>query len=208
MCMLGGACKKTKNKLRFVRERASWLSHIQGSHSSGLITLFSFEPLCILPCRGHDLQSGHKRCECSGEWHRWKGSRKKQRAPGVVHSLANQYQLALPIPLTTINKTQGVRYTGTFTVLSLCDWCRFHVDFNTWHILAGLSRPDEKREQAIFSEFWRRYRLLKPTHQMWKLVDEHSIDLGRTAPLILHGDEGRGRKRAAFLVLAYHSYLG
>ena len=124
------------------------------------------------------------------------------------HSLTNQFQLAIPIPLTTIDKTPGVRYRGTFSVLALCDWCRFHLDFNTWHTLAGLSKPDEKRQHAIFSEFWRRYRALKPSHEMWQLVDKYSIDLGCTAPLILHGDEGRGRKRAAFLVLAYHSYLG
>ena len=219
MCVLRGCAQQTNSNFRFVRESASWLSNMQGDHSSRLIPLFpsqsfAFDFAEAMTCRAairgaravvKDI--GEKAAESSkGLLNLSKCTHSHSERD--FHSLANQFQLALPIPLTTINKTRGVRYTGDFSVLALCDWCKFHLDFNTWHILAGLSKPDETRECAIFSEFWRRYRLLKPAHQMWKLVDEHSIDLGRTAPLILHGDEGRGRKRAAFLVLAYHSYLG
>ena len=123
-------------------------------------------------------------------------------------NVAERFQLQLPVPLTSLVKTPGVRYQGDFHVLSLCDWLRFHVDFNTFHILTGLHRPNPTRERDILREFWRRYRLLKPHHQLWQVVEEHKIDLSRTAPLLLHGDEGRGRKKAAFLVMAYHSYLG
>ena len=124
------------------------------------------------------------------------------------HNVADRFQLGLPIPLVTIPKPLGVRYEGDFNALSLCDWLKFHLSYNTFHILTGLARPDPKREQLILKEFWRRYKLLKPTHELWEVVERNGIDLGRTVPTLLHGDEGRGRKRQAFLILAYHSYLG
>eukprot|EP00435_Cladocopium_sp_Y103_P050043 s217_g15.t1 len=123
-------------------------------------------------------------------------------------TLTSKFQLKLPIDLTALPKTLGVRYKGDFHALSLRNWLKFHIDYNTWHILTGLARPNPQRERDILLEFWRRYRLLHPNHQLWQLVANKNIDLSRTAPLIFHGDEGRGKKRAAFLVAAYHSYLG
>ena len=81
------------------------------------------------------------------------------------HNVADRFQLGLPIPLVTIPKPLGVRYEGDFNALSLCDWLKFHLSYNTFHILTGLARPDPKREQLILKEFWRRYKLLKPTHE-------------------------------------------
>ena len=123
-------------------------------------------------------------------------------------TLTSKFQLKLPIDLTALPKTLGIRYTGDFHALSLRNWLKFHIDYNTWHILTGLARPNPQREKDILSEFWRRYHLLHPNHQLWQFVADNNIDLSHTAPLIFHGDEGRGRKRAAFLVAAYHSYLG
>ena len=125
-----------------------------------------------------------------------------------VQRLTDRFQLGLPIPLVTLKKPLGIRYQGDFHALSLSDWLKFHLEHNTLHILVGLMRPNAQRQMDILQEFWRKFKLLKPEHQLWELVEGHSMDLSKTIPVIIHGDEGRGKKRSPFLIVAYHSYLG
>ena len=40
------------------------------------------------------------------------------------------------------------------------------------------------------------------------MIDRHNIQLSRLAPMLLHGDEGRGRKKMPFLITSYHSMIG
>ena len=121
---------------------------------------------------------------------------------------SNQYKLSLPIDLGTLPRSKGVSYTGDMNVIPLRNWLKFLVTFNCWHVMVGLLRPDPPREAAILTEWWARFRALKPTHQIWTEIAKYHIDVSRTVPLLLHGDEGRGRKRGPFLVAAYHSMLG
>ncbi|CAK9085400.1 unnamed protein product, partial [Durusdinium trenchii] len=120
-----------------------------------------------------------------------------------------RHHLTLPIPLTLLKKSEGVCYKGDLHVIRLRDWLQFIVEHNVQHMLTGLAKPDADREEAILVEFWRRFRLLHPDHEVWQLFDSsESFALERTFPLLLHGDEGRGKKKQAFLVCAYHSILG
>ena len=121
---------------------------------------------------------------------------------------SKKFLLSLPIDLSTIQKPPGMRYSGDFHAISLRNWCQFLVTYSCWHIVCGLVQPNPPRERAILQEFWRRYRLWRPNHDLWQLVDSRGIDLSRMAPMVLHGDEGRGFKKSAFLLCAYHSYIG
>lgn len=105
-------------------------------------------------------------------------------------------------------KSADVTYTGELVVLKLESWMRFMAENNVWHALCGLHKPDAERERAILEAFWRNYRALHPTHKMWDLVDSGRLDVSRCAPLLLHGDEGRGRKKTPFLCISFHSVLG
>eukprot|EP00435_Cladocopium_sp_Y103_P014993 s3001_g3.t1 len=125
-----------------------------------------------------------------------------------MNVLTRRYQLCLPVKISAINKTPGVRYTGEFEVIKLRDWCKFHLEYNTWHVMVGLHKPHPEREQRILTEFWKRYRQFRPHHEIWQMIDEYKIDTSRLCPMVLHGDEGRGRKRAPYLVCSYHSYMG
>lgn len=122
--------------------------------------------------------------------------------------LMSKLHLGIPIPLTPIKKSPGVRYTGEFCMLRIKDWLTFMIKMNCFHILCGLARPDVQREQLILIEFWRRYKQIFPDHSLWELIERNNIDVSRLAPMILHGDEGRGRRRTGFLVMSWHSYLG
>lgn len=121
---------------------------------------------------------------------------------------SKRYLLSLPIPLSKLERTLGTRYSGDFNAISLRSWLTFLVNYNCWHVLTGLARPDPPREKDILRTFWERYRKWRPQHQLWDIVDSKGIDLSRVAPVVIHGDEGRGFKKSAFLVMAYHSYLG
>ena len=125
------------------------------------------------------------------------------------HRILTEHKLALPIPISPLQKTPGTRYSGEIGFLRLRDWLQFMADYNCLHILVGLERPDRSREKAILGEFWRLYRQLHPSHELWHLCDTGVIaDLTGCYPMLLHGDEGRGKKRSPFLVLAWHSYIG
>lgn len=125
-----------------------------------------------------------------------------------VHSIIEKYNLSVPIPLTVLPKAPGVIYPGEMRGLSLCDWAQWLVDLNLWHIHVGLAEADSRREQKILSKFWKRFRAIKPTHEVFKLADSGRLDLTRCCPMMVHGDEGRGRKKSGFLVVSVNSYLG
>ena len=114
----------------------------------------------------------------------------------------------LPIKLTSLPKKRGTRFTGDFKAISLTDWAQFLVDHDKWHVLLGLWKPNPAREKAILKEFWARFKVMEPGHGIWEEFSRHNVDTSVCCPLMFHGDEGRGRKRSAFLVCAYHSYLG
>ena len=124
------------------------------------------------------------------------------------HVIAKKFNLSLPLKTTTLMKAPGINYPGDLTVIRLKDWMTFIVRHNVIHMMVGLYNSDKDREGAILRKFWENYRVVQPNHMMWTLVDSGQLDTSRTIPLLLHGDEGRGRKRCPFLVLSWHSVLG
>ncbi|CAK9032446.1 Uncharacterized protein SCF082_LOCUS20072 [Durusdinium trenchii] len=119
-----------------------------------------------------------------------------------------QFELQIPIPLSPLPKEPGIRFTGNFRALRLRDWCKWLVDLNLWHVVCGLREANARRECAILTEFWQRFRTLQPCHQIWECFAKNNVDPGHCCPMIVHGDEGRGRKKAPFLVIAYSSMIG
>ena len=107
------------------------------------------------------------------------------------------------VPLSSL-KHNGQR----LTVLRLRDWLQFLVDKSCWHILTGLVRRDPGRERAILKTFWEKYRCTHEDHPIFSMAREGLVSLERTAPLLYHGDEGRGRRRTPFLVSSWSSFLG
>ena len=94
------------------------------------------------------------------------------------------------------------------TILHLQDWIRFLLDKNCFHIVTGLVRPDEARQEAILHHFWKNFEISHASHPIYDLARQGKVTLERTAPLLFHGDEGRGRRRQPFLVTSWSSILG
>lgn len=76
------------------------------------------------------------------------------------------------------------------------------------HILHGLERPNPTREEHTLSSFWKEFAKLHPNHEVFTQASLQSLNLKRTVPLLVHGDEGRGRRRVAHFALSFHSVLG
>ena len=129
--------------------------------------------------------------------------------------LTKELGLALPIPLRTIEippasgKSNSGESKGCLVErLKLQDWAEFILSCNSWHMLCGLTKPDRQREEAIWTAFWAKFQTLEPGHEIFELAAQGKVNLAKAAGILLHGDEGRGRRRQAFTVLSFHSVLG
>ena len=128
---------------------------------------------------------------------------------GSYSLLSKKLGLALPIPLTQMpTDCADGAVQPNIDRISVIDWVKYFLKYNHWHVLAGLRRPDKIREKKIWKAWWERYRIHDPSHPIFEAADEGKVDLCRTAAVVLHGDEGRGRRRQALFVLSFHSMLG
>lgn len=119
--------------------------------------------------------------------------------------LVDKLELALDVPISflpTGDKNLVV------PLLKLRDWAKWIVDHNLWHMLSGLQQPDAKRSASQWSSFWQKFRAYSPHHTVFAKADRGEIDLSRTAGILVHGDEGRSRRRSAIMILSWHSILG
>ena len=119
--------------------------------------------------------------------------------------LVKKMGLAIPIPLsrlTTEDPEKNVPH------LRLTDWFQHFLEKNLWHVFVGLRESNPVRETKILEQFWHNYRELHPQHEIFQRAHAGDLVLGRTCPITVHGDEGRGRRRAAFMVVSFHSLLG
>ena len=117
--------------------------------------------------------------------------------------ISNKYHLSIDVPIESLG-------TGIFDVplIRLRSWLSFLLKRNLWHVIAGLQKPNEEREEAILQEFWRRFELCHGDHPIYERARAGQVCLGRCAPILLHADEGRGRRRVPFLVSGFFSILG
>ena len=117
-----------------------------------------------------------------------------------VQRLASRFKLTLPVPLSTFKVgRQTIHY------IKMTDWAKFLLSQNLWHHLTGLDKPDAEKCEMSWSLFWKRYREYQPSHDIFQ---RPNFDFSRCCGLMLHGDEGRGLRKTAVLVLAAHSILG
>ena len=118
--------------------------------------------------------------------------------------LSNKLGLGLPIPLHNLAGGKG----SEIQMIRLHEWAKLLLRTNSWHLLCGLVRPNPERETAIWASFWARYQKLDPGHEIFALAEAGQVELARCAAVLLHGDEGQGRRRQAVLALSFYSILG
>jgi hypothetical protein len=121
-----------------------------------------------------------------------------------VHKVAKGYKLTVPIALTPVQISKATE----IPVLLLSSWFKYIMSLNLWHTLSGLQEPDDVRCKAQWSLFWSRFRKIMPNHDIFNLERAGVVKLERTCAVVLHGDEGRTKKKSAIMVLNVSSLLG
>ena len=112
--------------------------------------------------------------------------------------LVGRLKLSLPVKISKLG-------SSGYPIFKLRHWYEMLLARNCWHIVCGLKAPDDNRQKAILHSFWQHFKSICPDHPVYSRTD---LPLDRTAPLIFHGDEGRGRRRSPFLICSYHGLLG
>lgn len=108
-----------------------------------------------------------------------------------VQRLGKVYNLTLPIELTPVQISKDVE----IPVLLPSSWLKFMMSLNLWHTFSGLDAPDDSRCEAQWSAFWTNFRKIMPNHQVFRMADDGVLSLRRTAAFVVHGDEGRTKKK-------------
>ena len=113
-----------------------------------------------------------------------------------------RFGLAMRIPVSQYVHVEG---GGTVSLpwIRPSDVLLHLMEFYPWLLLGGCS-PGRKVEQML-DEFWKRYRINHPTHQVFQASDEK---LKRTIPLALHGDGARTQKKQPLEVVSLEAILG
>ena len=116
--------------------------------------------------------------------------------------LVNKDELSLGVKRSQLGKFPHI------PILRIRDWFEFLASNSCMHILHGLQKQHASREESILSAFWRNFARLYPNHQIFQQASLGTLVLKRAIPLLLHGDEGRGRRHGAHFVFSFHSMLG
>ena len=122
--------------------------------------------------------------------------------PECRRVLVGKHALSLPV------KTSQLKDFDHIPILRIRDWFDFFLTHSCLHLLCGLQQPHPKREADILTCFWENFRALRPRHEIFQRASEGRLVLSQTFPLLVHGDEGRGRKHAAHFVMSFHPVLG
>ena len=118
----------------------------------------------------------------------------------AFHRLARDVGLALPVQLCHLTLS-----FDSVPVLLPSAWLKFFLAHNLFFSLSGLTEPDRQRSGDQWSRFWKNYKALFPSHDVFQKSPEQ---LRRTCALVMHGDEGRSKKKLPLMILSCRSVLG
>lgn len=107
---------------------------------------------------------------------------------------------SMKVPITPMKHKTSSRKQVTTYHMDPGAWVK-HLLEDSPELLAGCKGVPKEQ----FRAFWAAY---KEHHSEHVVFETHGAHLERVAPLLLHGDEGRGVKRTNFFVMSLESPLG
>ena len=147
---------------------------------------------------------GENLAERSGGITKLAKSSEKNSERNCHRLMVHRFKLSMPIDHHVLDTNDGPQVP----FLRFRDWMKMLLEHNCWHLLSGLVRPDEKREASIWTAFWENYEKQVPQHPIFARARSGEVCLERCVAVVAHGDEGRSKKKSAFLVINVHSVLG
>ncbi|CAE7295740.1 unnamed protein product [Symbiodinium sp. CCMP2592] len=119
----------------------------------------------------------------------------------AFHRLARDVGLALPVQTSHLTLS-----FDSVPALLPSAWLKFILANNLFFSLSGLTEPDHQRSAGQWGCFWERYKALFPNHDIF--ATKSAEQLTRTCALVLHGDEGRSKKKLPLMIISCRSVLG
>ena len=127
----------------------------------------------------------------------------KKNAQRTAWRTFHKFGIGWRVPLSTFEWTASNGEIVVLKYLAPKDLIHFLLN-NTPDILLGGDFSDHDRAVHLQS-FWAAYRQLHPSH---KVYTTHDSDLAYTLPLLLHGDEGRGKRRTGTMIVSLETPFG
>lgn len=94
-----------------------------------------------------------------------------------------------------------------FPYVKFGDWLKYIVESDLLQYLVGTN--DLKAMRSDLNLFWSRFQKSHPDHKMFDANEPGAPqNHGMTIPVVVHGDEGRGRKKKQLMVLSVMGVLG
>ena len=125
-----------------------------------------------------------------------------------LHRLVHRYHLTLSVRLTDLQvpvRLKGESVIMPWPVLLPSSFLRFMLDKSSGHVLLGGHAFDEAASwKRGFSEFWQR---CSRTHKDHEVFTDHQHHLETCVPILLHGDEGRGKLRRQVMCVSWQPVL-
>ena len=129
---------------------------------------------------------------------------REKDAEEACHKLFKKYRLTVPVAIDTIDAGNAGELKK-LPVVKFSSWAKYLLDCDKLEQLVGV--PENEMEPML-EEFWQRYKVLYPEHQLFVLAENESLQLRRTVPVFAQVDEGRTYKSKALLILSVHGCLG
>lgn len=94
-----------------------------------------------------------------------------------------------------------------FPFIKLSSWAGYLLETGRFtKLFCGAKDFDSMR--AVLAEFWRRYELQHPDHEVFGMARAGQLELASTVPYFSHSDEGRTSKKEGIFVLSCHGSIG
>lgn len=120
-----------------------------------------------------------------------------------VHHAFKRYGLTALVEIENLD-VPGVK---NFPFVRFSSWIKYLLKSNRFsRQLCGCG--DFGTMHAVLLEFWERFRVLFPTHDVFKRADDGVIQLSHAVPYFSHSDEGRSQKKDPLWVLSCHGAIG
>lgn len=122
-----------------------------------------------------------------------------------VHQVLKEANLLCPIQVSEIDL--GAPELQRYPYVKLSSWIVFLMDTKRLtRQMTGIK--SYAKMELVLTEFWARYRTLKPNHKVFDLADAGRIALKSCIPFFTHTDEGRSYKHAGFWVMSSAGSIG
>lgn len=119
------------------------------------------------------------------------------------HGVFRKCGQSLPVKISRVDLVSKPR----FPYVQFSDWLKYLIEFDQLDHLVGTTDPVEMHKDL--QTFWDRFRSSHPSHVMFDSTVQGAPQHPEcTIPIVLHGDEGRGRKKKQVMILSAMGIMG